>query len=145
MAGLARLIYVSTARKDLSFLHVEAILDVARSRNEHADVTGMLLFDGTSFMQLLEGPESAVERIFSSIARDNRHTGVVRIHSETDVEREFADWSMGYSLIEDPRAPSGDKWFPLTNEILRKHLPETLSPLVRNLFTSFLSVPRAAE
>lgn len=145
MPNTARLIYVSTARPGLIFADIEAILDAARTRNASEDITGLLLFDGSSFMQLLEGPEDAIERIFSSIAEDDRHTGIVRIHSETDVEREFSDWAMGYSLLDDPRAPSGAKWFPLTNTLLVKHLPAGMTPWIRNLFLSFLSVAKAAE
>lgn len=145
MPTTARLIYVSTARPGLIFADIEAILDAARSRNAAEDITGLLLFDGSSFMQLLEGPEDAIERVFSSIADDDRHTGIVRIHSETDVEREFSDWAMGYSLLDDPRAPSGSAWFPLTNSLLVKHLPAGMTPWIRNLFLSFLSVARAAE
>lgn len=145
MPNTARLIYVSTARPDLTFADIEGILDTARTRNAAEDITGLLLFDGSSFMQLLEGPEDAVERVFSSIADDARHTGIVRIHSETGVTREFSDWAMGYSLLNDPRAPAGAKWFPLTNAILVKHLPAGMTPWIRNLFLSFLSVAKAAE
>jgi Sensors of blue-light using FAD len=50
-----------------------AICQVSRRRNAELSLTGVLLFDGHRFCQLLEGPQAAVARVRESIANDPRH------------------------------------------------------------------------
>lgn len=50
-----------------------AIADKATVRNDAAGVTGALLFTGTHFAQLLEGPAAAIDTVFTRIMRDARH------------------------------------------------------------------------
>jgi hypothetical protein len=138
--SVCRLIYVSTASDSLAKEDVEAILATARRENADHDVTGMLLYDSTSFLQLLEGPQEGVSRIFDSICEDDRHHNVVVIQRQTDVARQFPNWTMGYSLLSDPRILQGEGWFPLTQSQLDKSLPENVDPAIRVLLTSFLSV-----
>jgi len=137
---VARLVYVSTARPDLTKKDIESILDTARERNGRDNVTGLLVFDGISFMQLLEGEAEIIDAVFRDIANDNRHSNVVRILQDENVPRQFKEWSMGYSMTHDPRMLKGDSWFPLTSKLLDKALPANADSTVRSLFTSFLSV-----
>jgi len=52
---------------------VQAILRSSRTNNPPAGLTGVLLFDGTKFLQVVEGPSHEVERLCELIASDNRH------------------------------------------------------------------------
>jgi len=141
---VSRLVYISRARQPVADGMVEAILETARAKNAERNVTGLLLFDGMNFMQLLEGPTPDVEAVFNAIIADDRHSDVVRIVSETGVQRQFPGWSMGYAFAPGDRLPDGKGWFPLTNGSLQAALPSKVDPAVRMLFTSFLSVARAA-
>lgn len=145
MSLVARLVYVSTARPDLTKREIERILEVARVRNARENVTGLLVFDGISFMQLLEGEAGVIDEIFRKIAADNRHSNVVRVLQAEPVPRQFRDWSMGYSMTHDPRMLTGDSWFPLTSKLLDKALPANVDSTVRSLFTSFLSIDELAR
>lgn len=144
MTDIARLVYVSTAAPDLPKKELDAILDTARTRNARDNVTGLLVFDGISFMQLLEGDEAVIDGIFREIARDPRHSNVVRIYQEVGVLRQFKGWAMGYEMTHDPRMLKGDSWFPLTGKLLERALPATLDRNLRTLFTSFLTVDHIA-
>lgn len=81
---------------------IGAILRVARSRNEAADVTGALLFTENRFCQILEGGEREVKDIFDSIKRDRRHTDVTIIGIGTSFSRRFASWSMAFAGTSIP-------------------------------------------
>ncbi|WP_421784974.1 BLUF domain-containing protein [Hyphobacterium sp.] len=141
MAGnVSRLIYISTAKSGVTKKDVENILATARRVNAERGITGMLLYDSTSFMQLLEGPQDNVSKTFDEICRDGRHHNVVLIMRQTGVPRQFPNWTMGYSLLDDPRILQGEGWFPLTLSQLEKSLPAAIDPDIRVLFTSFLSV-----
>ncbi|MFC4725978.1 BLUF domain-containing protein [Glycocaulis abyssi] len=132
--NISRLVYVSTAHPDLMLTDIDAIVDTARARNEAEDITGLLIFNGFNFMQLLEGPPDSVERVFGSICKDTRHSGVVRVLSGSAGERVFGGWAMAYA-----RTASGDGAgaFALTTDSLKAHLPENLSPELHMLFVSF--------
>lgn len=95
---LHQLTYISSARPSLILADVEEILLASRRNNEHAGVTGLLVFDGKRFLQALEGPVEAVEEVFSRIAVDPRHRALVKLSSRGVDVREFGNWSMGSHL-----------------------------------------------
>lgn len=132
--SISRLVYVSTAHPDLMLTDIDAIVDTARARNEAEGITGLLIFNGFNFMQLLEGPPESVERVFASICKDTRHSGVVRILSASAGDRVFGGWTMAYART----APGqGEGPLALTTQALKAYLPEDLSPELHMLFVSF--------
>ena len=44
-------------------------------KNVSVGVTGMLVFNGTHFLQILEGAEASVDALIEHIRTDPRHTG----------------------------------------------------------------------
>ena len=73
---------------------LNAILMDARRCNERDDITGALICRADLYLQLLEGPQDAVDAAYQRIAKDNRHLGI-RLLSRCDVsERLFPDWAM---------------------------------------------------
>ncbi|MBV5258536.1 BLUF domain-containing protein [Synechococcus moorigangaii CMS01] len=132
--NISRLVYISTAHPDLMLADLDSILETARTRNAAENITGLLVFNGFNFMQLLEGPAESVERIFASICNDGRHTGVVRVMSgETDA-RVFGDWAMAYARTG---SGSGAGAFALTTDALKAYLPEELPTDLHMLLVSF--------
>lgn len=73
---------------------LNGILSDARRLNPANDVTGALICRADLYLQLLEGPEAAVEATFARIARDDRHLEVQRLVSRPIEERLFPDWAM---------------------------------------------------
>ena len=70
---LTTIIYRSHICDNVSFKSIEAMVARANERNGQADVTGILLFNGTHFFQLIEGPEEKVQDIYQHICQDPRH------------------------------------------------------------------------
>lgn len=103
MADLIHCIYASTARDSFSDQQLTELLRRARLRNTVLGVTGMLLYDRGSFFQALEGNARLVEALFERIAADPRHHRVVEIINEPIPRRAFADWSMGFSMVDPAR------------------------------------------
>lgn len=96
---LIHLIYASKSPVNFSKDDMLILLSKARDKNKSLDVTGMLVFDGCSFLQVLEGEEKTVNRLFSTISGDARHSNIVNIISEVIGQRRFSSWSMGFSSI----------------------------------------------
>lgn len=90
------IIYISNAAKSLPAEELDEILVSSRQKNARIGVTGMLVYMGGSFIQVLEGEAEDVDPLVSRIAEDLRHRDFVVIARYPVAERQFPDWSMGY-------------------------------------------------
>jgi Sensors of blue-light using FAD len=93
------LVYVSAAASDFETSDLEEILRVARVRNAADEITGMLLFEGASFLQVLEGPPAQIDALLEDIRKDRRHSRTALLVREAIAQRSFADWTMGYTQV----------------------------------------------
>ena len=92
--NLTSVTYTSLARLDLQTSDLEDIHRTAREANTLEGITGLLVFNGTHFLQIIEGSESAIEELVERLRKDPRHTGFeVRDKRKVDT-RSFPDWSM---------------------------------------------------
>lgn len=76
---------------------LDTLADLARKANKinrSSSVTGILLFNGTHFFQLLEGPEAAVKAVYSRICRDPRHHNLVELLRDYAPSRRFGHVGM---------------------------------------------------
>lgn len=114
--------YVSTATKQMLRDDLIRILQVARRNNQGEGITGLLLFDGGNFLQVLEGEKDVVSRVFSRIDRDDRHRDLTVLFEEQVDAPQFEQWSMGFQAID------GVDWmeFPNTTD-----QPEGLRSMVK--------------
>jgi Sensors of blue-light using FAD len=95
------LTYVSSATELLSVPQLVDLLEEIRPRNGQLALTGMLLYSGGNIIQALEGPDAAVESIFSAIESDPRHADVTVLQRGPVGERAFEDWSMGFRNVSE--------------------------------------------
>ncbi len=70
------------------------ILSQARRNNPRDEITGALICRRDMYIQLIEGPESAIDALLARIAVDDRHANVRMLLSDTVDERLFPEWSM---------------------------------------------------
>ena len=96
---LWHLVYASAASEGFQLSDLQDILGVARARNARNDVSGMLLFEGASFLQVLEGERAKIDALLEKIRDDPRHTRAVLLLREPIEQRSFADWTMGYTRV----------------------------------------------
>ncbi|MGE8657954.1 MAG: diguanylate phosphodiesterase [Achromobacter sp.] len=98
---LSTLIYRSRACEPMSADALDGLIRQARARNASLNVTGLLLFDGVHFVQLLEGPAQSVESLFDTIGRDARHKSVVRLLRDHGPFRRFEGDEMAMVDLRD--------------------------------------------
>lgn len=96
------LIYVSSSVKLMKDQELLDLLKVSRENNEKLDVTGLLLYKGGNFMQVLEGPKEQVEKLYASIEKDSRHKDVMVISREEIQKRQFPSWEMAFQNLDNP-------------------------------------------
>ena len=92
--ALKSLTYTSLASFALQAGDLEAIHRTAREANALEGITGLLIFNGTQFLQIIEGAPNAIDELVEKLRRDRRHSGL-EIRDEREVSvRSFPDWSM---------------------------------------------------
>ncbi len=106
---LSQLIYTSEIvpaafRLDLPLDgELEKMLAPSRQRNEQLGFTGVLMYSGGHFLQVLEGAALSLERLYAKIEIDKRHRNVQRLASVNIENRMFSKWSMGLLNVDDRR------------------------------------------
>ena len=109
--------YFSSATRLLGDVELLGLLEECRARNTASDITGIMLYRGGNFVQVLEGPEEAVRKTFRRIEADPRHTGMLVTLEQRVDERDFPEWSMGFGNVSD--ADVAD--VPGYSDYLRRH------------------------
>lgn len=99
--ALIHLVYTSVAAREFTKEELTELLQQARSANERLGVSGMLLFSGGSFFQVLEGSPPVVDELYQKISLDQRHTMLATIVREAVAKRFFGHWSMGFSDVSE--------------------------------------------
>ncbi len=99
--------YISTLAEGVDADEVPKILETARRINRQNRITGLLLFNGERFLQLLEGEKAVVRATFERIAVDPRHRGVAILGTTTSDRRAFSDWDMAYERLGGTRVETG--------------------------------------
>ncbi len=91
---MIRLLYISDAAEGLNDDAISAILKSAAKNNPALDITGLLVYGGGLFAQVLEGPERSVLQKYVEVMADNRHRNCRIVYITTAAERIFSDISM---------------------------------------------------
>jgi hypothetical protein len=100
MTQLIRCIYASLAVPDFKEDELPLLLERARHFNALHSLTGMLLYIEGNFFQVLEGEAEAVDALYTRIMLDRRHTRVTLIIREPIAQRDFSEWTMGFSVVD---------------------------------------------
>ena len=98
---LIELVYLSIAARPFTVTDLRYLLGCSRRNNRAVDVTGLLLHAGGTFLQVIEGPASAVDLLYTRIAADARHGPVVRVFRREVARRSFPTWRMGFDEPQD--------------------------------------------
>jgi hypothetical protein len=97
---LFRVLYVSRNRiegpLDRLSSEIAGILATSRINNARAGITGALIVNSGFFAQVLEGPRSAVEKLFETIQQDHRHSDVQVLLASPITVRAFPNWAMAF-------------------------------------------------
>ena len=118
------LAYVSAARTTMSEDEIVEILVLSRANNARIGVTGALLHNKGRFVQILEGEEEQVLRLYRTISRDPRHQGIYELSRETITTRQFPEWTMGFRTLSEKamkRLDGFDANFGRTGNVQIKH------------------------
>jgi Sensors of blue-light using FAD len=100
------LLYLSEGAVPFSQTELRVLLQKANENNSNLGITGMLLFKGGNFLQVLEGEPETVLTLYKKIAQDPRHASLVTLFQGLASRRDFPDWSMGFHDLDSADAKS---------------------------------------
>ena len=92
------IIYLSKVITPLQEEELVSLLEQARANNKRRNITGILVYSDRQFMQLLEGEEADVARLYAKLSQDPRHMGLIKLADKAIGARSFSDWSMAFRL-----------------------------------------------
>jgi len=96
METLCRLLYTSRSSLNINRADYLRILTTSRATNPALHITGVLCAGSGHFIQVLEGPQDNVLRLYTRILDDGRHYDCVLVGMNPIRSRLFSDWAMGY-------------------------------------------------
>ena len=128
---LRQIVYISTAA-GIDSAAIASILESCQRNNAERAVTGLLLYNGRNFLQLLEGDVADLSWVLNRIEADSRHNGVSIIEDLAVEERACPDWLMRHIRIADDVSARRDA--------LDAELPQDLDPSLRRIILNFASL-----
>jgi hypothetical protein len=132
------LIYISKATELMAQHQLMCILEQSRRNNTANDITGMLIYMESRFinklegrfMQLLEGDESDVRMIYDRILVDERNDQILLLNTGYYESRSFPGWSMGFRAMNEGTHQNSPGFFELDDQfLLHDLLQRPLLPL----------------
>nr|WKN37531.1 BLUF domain-containing protein [Tunicatimonas sp. TK19036] len=98
---LSQLVYVSSRSEFCTDQEIQKILASCQKNNKDKDITGVLLYSLTHFVQYLEGEYSEIIHLYDKIKEDQRHKKAVMISNGPISGRVFPSWQMGAKKFDN--------------------------------------------
>lgn len=101
--------YISTSKLSVSDEaltdEVNKIIEISKKNNADQGITGALLYNGGYFIQVLEGPDEAINKTLERIKQDSRHDSIRILSDHTFEKRRFSKWDMALAGFQDEFMP----------------------------------------
>ncbi|MET0251262.1 MAG: BLUF domain-containing protein [Novosphingobium sp.] len=127
--ALRCLLYISAARPGLGRKDIDAIVASSQRNNAGDGLTGLLLFNGSNFAQLLEGSEEPLGGLMRRLITDQRHNGVARLVDRPLDRAACSGWAMQPIGIGLPQ--------PARGQAIASALPAGLDDDLRTFLVNF--------
>jgi hypothetical protein len=95
---------------------VRHIIETSEINNSRDRITGFLIFDKSTFLQILEGDADRIDATFQRISADKRHRDLNVISRRSLDQRAFQDWAMG-GYVRSTEAQSVYARYGVTGEL----------------------------
>jgi len=116
-AMILQLLYISQAATPMDTQALMDLLAQCHRNNRELGLTGLLMYSGGNFIQLLEGDPASVSQMYDRIRHDRRHTNVRLLLQEPAKRRIFDRWRMGLLNMDDGEALDRDRLFEVCRRL----------------------------
>ena len=90
------IIYKSKAQPSFNITEVKEMLQGAKVFNREHNITGIIVYYDTYFIQLIEGNKEIIESLYKNIKSDKRHYNVDTILCKESKKSLWNTWSMAF-------------------------------------------------
>lgn len=97
---MIQLTYISSPTRPMSVDDLVDILNKSRENNARLGISGMLLYTGAWFIQVLEGEEKIIDGKITEIKNDPRHKDFRVLEKKKISARDYAEWTMGFKRVD---------------------------------------------
>lgn len=133
-AMLRSVIYTSSAAPGFDSCALDDILSVSRRNNARWHLTGVLLYESGTFLQVVEGPDWPMQKTLERIGRDERHGRMEVLADMRTDRRYFPDWAMGSRELD------GEGAFSLSEDEMNARLSGDVPAVIRVMIRTFFRV-----
>lgn len=88
---------------------LKSIEQSAKKNNPAHNVTGLLFYHNSKFLQVIEGEKDELEKLMAVIEKDDRHDNIVRIMDEPITTLAFEKWNMDSLDLSNTDAIDNDE------------------------------------
>ena len=136
---LSHLAYVSTRKRNCTDEEIDKILAACKVNNAPLDITGVLLYSDSKFIQYVEGEAASLMTLYDKIKKDARHEKVVMISYNSITKRIFPSWQMGSRKIASDQINFATGITPTDRQVFEKIIggKETEGAKVQELLLKF--------
>jgi hypothetical protein len=106
---LRQLAFASRARPGLRASETSALIGDRREASEREGITGILVYSGETFVELVEGRDAALAALWRRLLDDDRYQAPVSLHDASIAARWSEGWRAGY-VPESVLAPHVERW-----------------------------------
>ena len=124
---MRQVIYTSQRSSSLGGDDVFGIVQTSARNNTAADITGFLVYADPVFLQLVEGPAGAIEKLLARLRSDPRHYAFAVLSDRTTAIRNFPQWRMQRLM------PGADALGEVERVLRRSGVPQSALVRVRAL------------
>ena len=96
---ISQLVYVSSRKQKCNDDEIKKILAACEKNNPSLNITGVLLYSDSKFIQLVEGDSKVLLALYDKIKLDDRHGNIAMISFGPIKEKSFPSWHMGSRKI----------------------------------------------
>ncbi len=97
------IVYISNAVKLFEEKHLEELFYEIRQNNFSKDITGILIYKEGTFIEILEGRDQDICKMFKTIQQDKRHNNITTILDRMNGKRLFTKFRTGLSSLNNSR------------------------------------------
>ncbi|RPD49582.1 BLUF domain-containing protein [Hymenobacter sediminis] len=138
---MQHIVYISAATLPVTEADLQTYLRQWRQNNERDGITGVLLYSEQEqrFMQLIEGEEEPLRRLFKLIQQDHRHRDLLILADGPIPARAFSSWLMGFQVLSTEAFGQLAGYIDPQSETFHQALQGSQDELIRDLLASFSS------
>ncbi|MDD7886596.1 BLUF domain-containing protein [Flavivirga sp. 57AJ16] len=100
---LKTICYISDSCQEESLKALQKLFSKAKKNNLKYNITGILIYSNSNFLQVLEGDQIHVDATFKRISLDTRHRNIFKVINIDIQQRIFEDYNFGFTIVNNSK------------------------------------------